>query len=240
MNMYIRPSRRAKCNIPRVTEPPREGSFLHNIISKSHNTNFYGYKRDPVYNQSAYLIALKKNNEEMGIPYIDPKLPNMIPIEIPPKIEEPELLYVDRVQVKLRVLKTGLIRIKINTSIATLYEKYYKYAKIPPIKVIIQAYKSHGFSTSFTDKIMTNHEKRVIFATKVPKILEKIFDKEPMKKIKRMKAPPKPKEEVEEVPEEEPDEEEDNIPEEEGQMDVEPNIEDEEVVEEEYFSEPET
>ena len=176
----------------------------------------------------------------MGIPYIDPKLPNMIPIEIPPKIEEPELLYVDRVQVKLRVLKTGLIRIKINTSIATLYEKYYKYAKIPPIKVIIQAYKSHGFSTSFTDKIMTNYEKRVIFATKVPKILEKIFDKEPMKKIKRMKAPPKPKEEVEEVSEEEPDEEEDNIPEEEGQMDVEPNIEDEEVVEEEYFSEPET
>lgn len=240
MNMYIRPSRRAKCNLPRVTEPPREGSFLHNIISKSHNPNIYEYKRDPVYNQSAYLIALKKNNEEMGIPYIDPKLPNIIPIEMPPKIEEPELLYVDRVQVKLRVLKTGLIRIKINTSIATLYEKYYKYAKIPPIKVIIQAYKSHGFSTSFTDKIKTNHEKQMIFATKVPKILEKIFDKEPVKKIKRMKAPPKPKEDVEEIPEEDPVEEEDNIPEEEGQMDVEPDVEDEEVVEEEYFSEPET
>ena len=240
--MYIRPSRRAKCNLPRVTEPPREGSFLHTIISKGHNSNIYEYKRDPVYNQSAYLIALKKNNEEMGIPYIDPKLPNIIPIEIPPKIVEPELTFVDRVQVNLSVLKSGIIRIKINTSIANLYEKYYKYAKIPPIKEIIQAYKSHGFSTSFTDKIKTNHEKRMIFAKKVPKILEKIFDKEPVKKIKRMKAPPKPKEDedVEELPEEEPGEEEDDIPEEEGQMDVEPNVEDEEVVEEEYFSEPET
>ena len=240
--MYIRPSRRAKCNLPRVTEPPREGSFLHTIISKSRNSNIYEYKRDPVYNQSAYLIALKKNNEEMGIPYIDPKLPNIIPIEIPPKIVEPELTFVDRVQVNLSVLKSGIIRIKINTSIANLYEKYYKYAKIPPIKEIIQAYKSHGFSTSFTDKIKTNHEKRMIFAKKVPKIIQQIFDKEPVKKIKRMKAPPKPKEDedVEELPEEEPGEEEDDIPEGGGQMDVEPNVEDEEVVEEEYFSEPET
>ena len=236
--MYIRPSRRAKCNLPRVTEPPREGSFLHTIISKSRNSNIYEYKRD----QSAYLIALKKNNEEMGIPYIDPKLPNIIPIEIPPKIVEPELTFVDRVQVNLSVLKSGIIRIKINTSIANLYEKYYKYAKIPPIKEIIQAYKSHGFSTSFTDKIKTNHEKRMIFAKKVPKIIQQIFDKEPVKKIKRMKAPPKPKEDedVEELPEEEPGEEEDDIPEGGGQMDVEPNVEDEEVVEEEYFSEPET
>jgi len=235
MSMFKRPSQRVKIDgeIPRSR--PIEGSYLYDIIKQT-PTQFYEHKKAPIYMLDSYLKMLKQNNERMGIPYVEPELPEATPLPDPVISKEPELIFGDRVQVTLRVLKSGIVRVKVNGAIATMYEKYYKKAIHPPIKEIIQAYKSHGFSKEFLEKIKKSHEKKMVFAKKVPKILEKIFDKEPVKKPKKEKKK-EPEEEIEnDIPEEE---EEEDIPEEEGQMDVEPD-EEEVVEEEEYFSEPET
>jgi hypothetical protein len=236
MSMFKRPSQRVKIDgeIPRSR--PIEGSYLYDIIKQT-PTQFYEHKKAPIYMLDSYLKMLKQNNERMGIPYVEPELPEATPLPDPVISKEPELIFGDRVQVTLRVLKSGIVRVKVNGAIATMYEKYYKKAIHPPIKEIIQAYKSHGFSKEFLEKIKKSHEKKMVFAKKVPKILEKIFDKEPVKKPKKEKKKEPEEEIVNEVPEEE--EEEDDVPDEEGQMDVEPD-EEEVVEEEEYFSEPET
>jgi hypothetical protein len=236
MSMFKRPSQRVKIDgeIPRSR--PIEGSYLYDIIKQT-PTQFYEHKKAPIYMLDSYLKMLKQNNERMGIPYVEPELPEATPLPDPVISKEPELIFGDRVQVTLRVLKSGIVRVKVNGAIATMYEKYYKKAIHPPIKEIVQAYKSHGFSKEFLEKIKKSHEKKMVFAKKVPKILEKIFDKEPVKKPKKEKKKEPEEEIVNEVPEEE--EEEDDVPDEEGQMDVEPD-EEEVVEEEEYFSEPET
>jgi hypothetical protein len=127
----------------------------------------------------------------------------------------------------------------VNAAIADVYDKYYRHGKKPSFKTILQAYKSHGFSKEFLEKIKMKNEKQKLFATKVEKILEKIFDKEPVKKPKREKKKPVEEEEEEQLPEVE-EEEEDDVPEDEGGLDVEPEVDEEVVEEEEYFSEPET
>lgn len=231
MSMYKRPLKRVKCNLPPVLEPPKEGTFLYDIITKTDPT-FYEFKKRPVYQQDRYFVALKKNNEEMGIPYVEPQLMEPTPRHVPERPIEPELVYGDRVQVTLKVLKSGVVRVKVNSAIADMYDKYYRHGKKPPFKTVLQAYKSHGFSKEFLERMKKNNEKQLTFAKKVPSILEKIFDKEPVKKPKKEKKP------VEELPPEEEEEEEDDIPEDEGELDVEPAEEEEVVEEEEYFSEP--
>lgn len=231
MSMQKRPSQRVKCLPPIKGDKPIEGSLLYDIINTK-PTTFYKYEKAPVYDKHIYLKFLEKNNKQLGIPYKEPELPDPVHYERPKSPDEPALEFGDRVQVVLKVLKSGIVRVKVNGSIATMYEKYYKQGKQPPIKTIIQAYKAHGFSKEFLEKIKKSHEKKMVFAKKVPKILEKIFDKEPVKKPKKEK---KKEPEEEEAPDEE--EEEDDVPDEEGQMDIEPD-EEEVVEEEEYFSEP--
>lgn len=231
MSMYKRPSLRVKVPSPIKGDKPIEGTFLYDIITQK-PTTFYKYEKAPIYDKHIYLKFLEKNNKELGIPYKEPELPEATPRTKPPVINEPELVYGDRVHVTLKILKSGIVRVKVNGAIATMYEKYYKQGKQPPIKTIIQAYKAHGFSKEFLEKIKNSHDKKMVFAKKVPGILTKIFDKEPVKKPK--------KEKKKEIDEEEPpddEEEEDDIPDEDGQMDIEPD-EEEIVEEEEYFSEP--
>jgi hypothetical protein len=176
----------------------------------------------------------------MGLPYVDPQLPIVQPRVYPEPPKEPELTFGDRVQVNLRVLKSGIVRVKINFAIAELYDKYYKHTKRPPFKMVLQAYKSHGFSKEFLQRIEKNNEKRKRESLRIEKIFSKIFDKEPTKKVKKIKK----KEEEPELNEDviEPIEDEDqppksDEPEEEETLDVEPDEEDEEVEnEEEYFS----
>ena len=216
MSMYKRPSQRVKPPPPIKGEKPREGTFLYDIINTKQPT-IYKYEKAPVYHKHTYFKFLEKNNKEMGIPK-------------PP--DEPKLEFGDRVQVVIKVLKSGIVRVKVNGAIADMYEKYYRHGKKPPFKTVLQAYKSHGFSKEFLERMKKNNEKQLTFAKKVPGILEKIFDKEPVKKLKKEKKP------VEELPPEEEEEEEDDIPEDQGEFDVEPTEEEEVVEEEEYFSEP--
>jgi hypothetical protein len=190
--------------------------------------------------QERYLKALEKNNKDMGIPFVDPKLSNVTPPIARKKNEEPHVPFLDRVYVNLKILKSGIVRVKVVPHFLMLYENYYKQGMRPSLKQIIQAHKVMGFSDSFITKIKKSEERRLAFAKKVPRILEKIFDREPVKKVKR-KEKENEKPVVDDLPTEEPevepDPEENNASNEDCTMDVEPDQEDEEVVEDEYFSE---
>ena len=245
MSMFKRPSQRVRCPPPIRGDKPKEGAFLYDIIN-SKPPNVFTFVKYPIYKMDDYVKALKQNHKNLGIPYVEPILPKSTPRPIPQRIDEPELEFGDRIQVILRVLKNGIVRVKVNGDIATMYEKYYRHGKLAPIKSILQAYKAHGFSTEFLEKIKKNHDRKLRYAKKVPGILEKIFDKQPVKKVKRKKEE-KVEMEVEvevEVEEEEEGEDEplkSDEPIEDETLDVEPDEdEDEEVVdEEEYVSDGE-
>jgi hypothetical protein len=239
MSFYKRPSKRVKSTLPDRVGKLDENSFLGRIMKKT-PTEYVAPPKRPVYHQDAYLKMLERNYKEMGVPYVDPDLPTFVPIVKPPKKDEPELDVPDRVYLKLRVLKNGVVRIKLNCAIWDLHNKYYKDAKRPPFKSVLQAYKAHGFSKEYLEKIKKNQEKHQRLCIHIEKVFTKIFDKEPTKKPKKEKK--KPKEMEEEIVEIKVDEDDDIVPqsddpEEEETLDVEPD-EDEEP-EEEFVDDPE-
>ena len=228
MSMYKRPSQRVKIDHDgRCHAPTREGSFLYKLLNPP-PTKFPVKVKQPVYHQDDYLKLLKASDERMGLKYVDPGLPIVIPVVYPDPPQEPDLPYSDHIRVTLKILKNGIVRVKVYPSIAILHERYWSKCIVPPLKPVIQAFKAYGFSDEFIKNIEKSQKKADLFKQKVGKIIEKIFDKEPVKKIKKKKK-------VEEVIEEDdvplvPDE-----PEEEETLDVEPD-EEEEVEEEEYIS----
>lgn len=227
MSMYKRPSRRVKIDHDgRCHAPAREGSFLYKLLNPP-PTKFPVKVKQPVYHQDDYLKLLKASDERMGLKYVDPGLPIVIPVVYPDPPQEPDLPYSDHIRVTLKILKSGIVRVKVYPSIAILNEKYWSKCIVAPLKPVIQAFKAYGFSDDFIKNIEKSQKKADLFKQKVGKIIEKIFDKEPVKKIKKKKK-------VEEVIEEDippvPDE-----PEEEETLDVEPD-EDEVEEEEEYIS----
>ena len=233
MSMFKRPSQRVRCSPLIPVDRPKEGTFLYDIII-SKPIEVFKFVKGPIYKMDDYVKALKQNHQNLGIPYVEPILPEPTPLPIPQRIDEPELEFGDRIQVTLRVLKNGIVRVKVNGAIATMYEKYYRHGKLAPIKTILQAYKAHGFSKEFLEKIKNNHERKLRYAKKVPGILEKIFDKQPVKKVKKKKE--EKVEEEEEIVEDEPLKSDEPI--EDETLDVEPD-EDEAVEEEEYVSDGE-
>ena len=219
--MYKRPPLRVR-EEPRVSTRPKPGSFLDKIVNPPPSAG-YKQKKYPVYMKDAYLSLLKRNYDELGIEYKEPDIPDYVPPQRPDPVEEPQLTFADKVYMKVRILKSGIIRIKLDTSFAVLYEKYYSNQKQPPMKSVIQAYKSIGFSSEFLEKVKTKFSKFVDHKKKVQEKIDSIFNKEPAKKPKKTKK----KEELiedenEEIEEERDDEEEeDDDPGEDGEMDVE-------------------
>ena len=239
--MYKRPSQRVKVHTSHIRGCIPDDTFLGRIV-QSKPTIQFKFVKEPVYHQDDYLKLLEANYKKMGLPYVDPQLPIVQSRVYPEPPKEPELTFGDRVQVNLRVLKSGIVRVKINSAIAELYAKYYKHAKRPPFKMVLQAYKSHGFSKEFLQRIEKNNEKRKREALRIEKIFAKIFDKEPIKKVKKMKKKEGESELNEDVVE--PIEDDDqppksDEPEEEETLDVEPDEDEEEGVEEEYVSDGE-
>ena len=241
--MYKRPSRRLKID-GYEHRPAPVGSFLHKLMNPSPIQYPVHIKR-PIYQQDLYLRLFKENQKVMGITYVDPQLPILPPTVYPEPRKEPELTYGDSVQVVLRVLKNGIVRVKVNGAIADMYAKYYgpgvDHSKVAPFKAVLQAYKAHGFSKEFLNRITKNNEKRKYMQLRIDKVFTKIFDKEPVKKVKKEK-----KKVVEEITEDiievvEPEEDkphEPDVQEEDETLDVEPD-EDEEEEEEEYVSDGE-
>lgn len=236
--MFKRPSQRVKCPPARNVGKPQPGTFLHKLMTPG-EVDCYTFEKGPIYKKEEYLRLLEKNHKSLGIPYVKPDLPEPTPYVPPEKPDEPRLEYGDQVYVSLRVLKSGIVRVKLNCAIATMYMKYYRHAVQPPFKTILHAYKSHGFSPQFLEKIKKSHERKATYAKKVPGILTKIFDKETVKKTKKMKEKEKEREDEEGVPPlDDVDEDDDTPPIEECELDVEPD--EEEDVEEEYVSDNET
>lgn len=212
-------------------------SFLHKLLNPKPTEYFVFHKR-PIYREESYRKLLRANNKSIGIPHVEPILPKADEIVCKQPDIEPELLYSDRVQVTLRILKNGIVRIKINSAIASLYKKYNYKISDAPLKAILQAYKSHGFSEKFLNKVKRSHQRNIDYFNKADKIISKIFEKEPSKKVKREKKK-KPVEDIEESEiVEDPPPVVEEAEEEAGEigMDVEPDGEDDEVVEEEYVS----
>ena len=214
--MYKRPPLRVR-EEPRPSTRPKPGTFLDRIVNPPPSVP-YVRKKYPVYQKEVYLALLKRNCKELGLEYKEPDIPDYVPPQRSKPPIEPQLTFSDKVYMKVRILKSGVIRIKLDASFANLYEKYYSKQKQPPMKSVIQAYKSMGFSPEFLEKIKTRYSKFAEHRKKVEKMIDEIFNKEPAKK------PKKKKEEVieeEEEEEEEDEEDQDDDPGEDGEMDVE-------------------
>ena len=233
--MYKRPPLRVRDPVVKTPQYNKasEGSFIHKLLNPPPTVHFKQIKQS-VYQKDAYFALLKKNHEELGIEWIEPEMPDYVPPQIVEKMREPELTFIDKVYLNPKILKSGVVRVKLNTSFSSLYEKYYSENKIPPIKTVIQAYKSQGFSQDFLDRIKRRYDLRLAHAKKVSKAIDAIFNKEPAKKTKKKKEE-EPKPEEENNDEEEQDQEDDG-PEEDEALDVEVDEDIEEQQEEEYFS----
>jgi len=136
----------------------------------------------------------------------------------------------------VNVLKCGKVRVKLITHMATLYEKYFSKNKIPPPKTLAAALKAVGYNESYTSKIADTVENRKKMMNTRWKTLDAIFNKPSASNSKKKtKKEVEPEIEPEQEDDEDEDEEDDLAPAEEaiGSDEVE---DEEEVVEEEYFS----
>ena len=181
---------------PNVSRPT--SGVLANIIQgfKTEPTRPHKQEKFAIQASSVYARLLERNYEYYGVPF---KSPDIIELQAPKKRDrqdEPELDFVDKVYLKLVILKSGKVRVKLIPHFLELWYNYYSKGKKPPIKMVIAAYKAIGFSNEFLQKITTNQKKRIEFAKKLEKIIEKIFDKSTTTKRKTVK--PKVEEKVEE------------------------------------------
>ena len=218
------------------------GSFLYNILyGKNDNT----IEKKPFYvqNKKDYLESLERNCKEMGIPFKKPYVEEMPPYEKVDDSIETHIEHLDQIVVKLNVLKSGKVRVKVLPQMAVLNEKYYSKYKIPPIKSIISALKALGYSQEFMDSMMEKYKKRNALIEKKWKILEKIFDApSTASRNKKKKADKKAEVEAAEAAEaetevvEDEDPEDDDEPEEDEAIVVDEEGDEEEVVEDEYVS----
>ena len=218
------------------------GSFLYNIVyGKNDNT----IEKKPFYvqNKKDYLESLERNCKEMGIPFKKPYVEEMPPYEKVDDSIETHIEHLDQIVVKLNVLKSGKVRVKVSPQMAILNEKYYSKYKPPPIKSITSALKAIGYSQEFMDSMMVKYKKRNALIEKKWKILEKIFDApSTASRNKKKKADKKAEAEAAEAAEaaetevvEDEDHEDDDEPEEDEAIVVDEDDE-EEVVEDDYVS----
>jgi len=175
----------------------------------------------------------------MGIPF---NKPNVEEIQPPPKIDtniESYIETLDTVVLNLTVLKNGKVKVKLIPHMAILNEKYYSKGKPPPIKNVLSALKAHGYSDEFIQTVKDKHKKRTKLMDIKWKKLQYLYENTPSKKKKKSKKKEIPEEEAvigddEDEDDEDEEKEKDDEPEEDEGLDVE--IEEEEVVEDDYVS----
>lgn len=239
--MYKRPTLRLRDPCTTSFMRPVEGTFLHSI-TKNEKTKYFEPRETYIANYDNYIETLRKSCEESGAKFKVPKyiLPMPEIDRVPPKNKSP-IRFIDDVIVCINVLKCGKVRVKLITHMATLYEKYFSKNKIPPPKTLAAALKAIGYDESYTSKVPDIIENRRKSMDIRWKTLDDMFNKPSASNSKKKaKKEPEVEVEVEVEPEEddEDEEEDDSAPAEEaiGNEEVE---DDEEVVEEEYFSDGE-
>lgn len=216
------------------------GTFLHNIVYG--NTTIVP-ERKPFYIQNAddYVRLLKKNYEYYGVPFKNPNVEEMPPYDKADDTIETHVEHLDQIVVKLNVLKSGKVRVKLLPHMAILNEKYYSKYKPPPIKSITSALKALGYSQNFIESTLQKYKKRNQLIEKRWKILEKKFDtpstsSRNKKKKANKKVEPEPEHELDnEDEDEELEKKDDDEPEEDEAIEIDDEG-DEEVVEDDYIS----
>ena len=237
--MYKRPTLRLRDPCTTSFMRPVEGTFLHSI-TKNEKTKYFEPRETYIANYDNYIETLRKSCEKSGAKFKVPKyiLPMPEIDQVPPKNKSP-IRFIDDVIVRINVLKCGKVRVKLITHMATLYEKYFSKNKIPPSKTLAAALKAIGYDESYASSVPDIIENRRKSMDIRWKTLDDIFNKPSVSNSKK-KVKKEPEVEVEVEPEEddEDEEEDDSAPAEEaiGNDEVE---DDEEVVEEEYFSDGE-
>lgn len=158
----------------------------------------------PVHRQEDYLRLLRKNYEDYGLEFDESKFRvDCDPPEIQ-KFEEPEAISHPFGQLYLNLTYTKTkVKVKINCALYDIHEKYYAVGKTPPVKALVQALKTVGYSDDFLKKVIKGYDENKRFGKKIWKYLEtKLFKEEKKKKAKKPKKEPV---EVEEDPGDEDD-----------------------------------
>ena len=222
------------------------GTFLHNIVYG--NTTIVPECK-PFYVQNAddYVRLLKKNYEYYGVPFKNPNVEEIPPYDKVGDSIETHVEHLDQIVVKLNVLKSGKVRVKLLPHMAILNEKYYSKYKPPPIKTITSALKAIGYSQNFIESTLQKYKKRNQLIEKRWKILEKKFNapstasRNKKKKMdKKAEAEAEAEAETEAGVDSEDDEPEekkdDDEPEEDEAIEIDEDGDEEEVVEDDYVS----
>jgi len=214
------------------------GSLVYNIVNPIHNIVT---ERKPFYvqNYKSYLENLEKNCKKMGIPFNKPNVEEIpSPIKNDKKIEN-YIENLDTIVLDLHVLKNGKVKVKLMPQMAMLNEKYYSKGIPPPLKSVLSALKSHGYSNEFIQSVKDKHKKRSKLIEIKWKKLQYLYESTAPKKKKKVKKKETPEIIEEEAvigdDDEDDDEEKDDEPEEDEGLDVEIDEEDGGNVEEEEY-----
>ena len=200
--MLKRPPKRVPVSPYINTKHQVPGGLVHDIVT-NHSVTIRP-KRQEIFarqNVEEYKRLLKRNYAYYDVPY---KEPNVIETVVKPSNEKKrECLvdYLDKVYVKLNILKSGKVRIKLVTNFVSFWKTYYSKGKAPPFKVILAACKALGYSETFITKMNENLKIRQKFGIQLEKIIANIFEKSAASKKKAVKKVVK----VKEVDEEDPD-----------------------------------
>jgi len=215
--MYRRPAPRQKIHTASLVRPTKDDvRRILNITPPEEREK--PSKSFSVQNSELYLKLIKRNYEYYELEFKKPEVVELIYIPPPVKVIERHFEYPDNVVVKLNVLKSGKVRVKLFSHVAQLWEKYNSKGKIPPHKMLVSAYKSMGYSEAFINKMNKSFERKKVLEIKYEKMIQNIFERPSTKK----KAPAKKKkkeEEPDDTVEEEPDDD-DVTPEEDEAIEV--------------------
>ena len=216
--MYRRPAPRQKIHTASLVRPTKDDvRRILKIVPREEREE--PSKVFSVQNSELYLKLIKRNYEYYELEFKKPEVVELVYIPPPVKVIERHFEYPDNVVVKLNVLKSGKVRIKLFSHVAQLWEKYNSKGKIPPHKMLVSAYKSMGYSEAFINKMNKSFERKKVLEIKYEKMIQNIFERPSTKK----KAPAKKKkkdEEPDDTVEEEPDDDDDVTPEEDEAIEV--------------------
>jgi len=240
--MFKKPSIRKKINLDTTPCNDITHGVVYDILHPPERPIIEKEKRFYYQNSELYLKLLKRNYEYYNVPFKKPQVSDPPEKCVRSTQIDNYIEYPDRVVIKLIVLKSGIVRVKVLTSMVTLWEKYYSKSKTPPPKSVISTYKQMGYSETFINNIKKQFEKKKAMKVKIDELIVRIFEKAPKKKVsivpkKEHKKLDAPEDEFDDPPEDDKNEDEDDDdvrPEEDEAI-----VEDEEDADEEFIDDTE-
>lgn len=185
--MLKRPTKRVHPSPCVNPGPPIPGTFLHSIANPSREIQRPSQRGAFAFqNCELYKKLLKRNYESLNVPYKEPDVLELTSKSTNETTTECHIDYLDKVYVRLNVLKSGIVRVKLVTNFSSFWKTYYSKGKSPPFKTMLAACKAVGYSEAFMNKMIENRKRRQIFAKKLEKIIDKIFDKSTTTKKKKV------------------------------------------------------